>query len=147
MRSIVMDSHALIGERLHVYRRDGSPFWQCATYLAGRNHRVSTKETDLERAKKKAADWYLDLQVKNRAGELEGGPTFRDAAAKFEAEYAILTAGERSPKYVESHSEKLRVPLLPFLGDKPVTQITPNLVQEYRVHRMTSRKRKRKDGV
>ena len=59
-----MDTHALIGDRLHVYRRDGSPFWQCATYLAGRNHRTSTKERDLERAKKIAEEWYLNLQVK-----------------------------------------------------------------------------------
>jgi hypothetical protein len=51
-----MDTHALIGDRLHVYRRDGSPFWQCATYLAGRNHRTSTKERDLERAKKIASE-------------------------------------------------------------------------------------------
>lgn len=35
---------------------------------------------------------------------------------------------------------RLRVHLLPFLGDKVVTDITPGLVQEYRVHRMTSRK-------
>src|SRR5882757_7555428 len=98
MRTRAMDTHALIGERLHVYRRDGSPFWQCATYLAGRNHRTSTKERDLERAKKIAAEWYLELQVRNRSGDLAGGPTFGDAAARFEAEYSVLTAGERSPK-------------------------------------------------
>jgi integrase len=138
-----MDTHALIGDRLHVYRRDGSPFWQCATYLAGRNHRTSTKERDLERAKKIASDWYLNLQVKKRAGELTEGPTFRDAATKFEAEYGILTQGERSPKYVKGHSLRLSVHLLPFLGDKVVSSITPQTVQDYRVHRMTSRTRRR----
>lgn len=138
-----MDTHALIGDRLHVYRRDGSPYWQCATYLAGRNHRTSTKERDLERAKKIASDWYLNLQVKKRAGELTEGPTFRDAAAKFEAEYGILTQGERSPRYVEGHSLRLRVHLLPFLGDRVVNTITPQTVQDYRVHRMTSRTRRR----
>ena len=55
MRTRAMDTHALIGDRLHVYRRENSPFWQCATYLAGRNHRISTKESDLERAKALAA--------------------------------------------------------------------------------------------
>lgn len=141
-----MDTHALIGDRLHVYRRDGSPFWQCATYLAGRNHRTSTKERDLERAKKIASEWYLNLQVRKRAGDLVEGPTFRDAAAKFEAEYSVLTEGERSPKYVEGHSLRLKVHLLPFLGDKVVSAITPQTVQDYRVHRMTSRTRKRADG-
>ena len=142
-----MDTHALIGDRLHVYRRDGSPFWQCATYLAGRNHRTSTKERDLERAKKIASEWYLNLQVRKRAGDLTEGPTFQDAAAKFEAEYGILTAGERSPKYVEGHALRLKVHLLPFLGDKVVSTITPQTVQDYRVHRMTSRTRKRADGA
>ena len=33
----------------------------------------------------------------------------------------------------------LRVHLLPFFGDKLVSEITPGLVQEYRIHRMTSR--------
>ena len=101
MRTRVMDIHALIGDRLHVYRRDGSPYWQCATYLQGKNHRVSTKEKDLERAKKIASDWYLNLQVKDRAGELSDGPMFKDAAAIFEAEYGVLTQGERSAKYVD----------------------------------------------
>ena len=35
---------------------------------------------------------------------------------------------------------RLRVHLLPFFGDKVVTDITPGMVQDYRVHRMTSRK-------
>ncbi len=147
MRTRVMDTHALIGDRLHVYRRDGSPYWQCATYLAGRNHRASTKERDLERAKKVASDWYLNLQVKNRAGELANGPTVREAATKFEAEYGILTEGERSPEYVAGHSLRLKVHLLPFFGDKAVSTITPQTVQDYRVHRMTSRTRTRKDGT
>jgi integrase len=147
MRTRAMDIHALIGDRLHVYRREGSPFWQCATYLAGKNHRVSTKEPDLERAKKIASDWYLNLQVKDRAGELTEGPTFREAAEKFEAEYGILTEGERSPLYVAGNSLRLKVHLNPFFGDKAVSTITPQSVQDYRVHRMTSRTRTLKDGT
>jgi hypothetical protein len=139
-----MDVHALIGDRLHVYRRDGSPFWQCATYLQGKNHRVSTKERDLERAKKIASDWYLNLQVKDRAGELAEGPTFREAAEKFEAEYGVLTEGERSEEYVSGLSDQLRVHLNPYFGDKAVKTIMPQTVQDYRVHRMTSRTRLRK---
>jgi hypothetical protein len=142
-----MDIHALIGDRLHVYRRDGSPYWQCATYLQGKNHRVSTKEKDLERAKKIASDWYLNLQVKDRAGELSDGPKFKDAAAIFEAEYGVLTQGERSTKYVEMLSMRLRVHLLPFFGEMAVEAISPQTIQDYRVHRMTSRTREHEDGT
>jgi integrase len=140
MRTRMSSDHTLIGDKLHIYRRDNSPFWQCSTYLAGRNHRTTTKERDLEHAKKLAEEWYLTLQIKNRAGELKGGRLFKDAASKFVAEYGALTAGERSPKYVAGHSDRLRVHLLPFLGEQIVTEITPQLVQDYRVHRMTSKK-------
>jgi integrase len=134
------DDHVVIGEKLHVYRRENSPFWQCSAYLAGRNHRTSTKEADLKHAKKIAEDWYLTLQLKNRSGELKGGHLFKDAAKKFETEYAALTVGERSPKYVQAHSDRLRVHLIPFFGEDVCSEIGPQRVQDYRVHRMTSRK-------
>lgn len=130
----------LFGGKLHVYKRENSHFWQCSTYLAGRNHRATTKQHDPEGAKAAAEEWYLGLKVKHRSGDLRGGKLFRDAAAKFETEYAALTAGERSPKYVQGHSDRLRVHLLPFFGDKVVGDIVPQVVQDYRVHRMTSRK-------
>lgn len=132
-------THSLIGGKLHVYKRENSPCWQCSTYLAGRNHRNTTKEEDLDRAKAKAEDWYLSLQLKHRTGELRGGKLFKDAADKFLPEYEALTAGERNPRYVKQHGDRLRLHLLPFFGNKPVTDITPQTVQDYRVHRMTSR--------
>lgn len=134
------DAFDLAGGKVHVYKRENTPFWQCSTYLAGRNHRATTKESDPQRAREKAEEWYLSLRVKHRSGELKGGRLFKDAAAKFLPEYEALTAGERNPEYVRQFEEKLRVHLLPFLGKTPVTDITPQTVQDYRVHRMTSRK-------
>lgn len=133
-------THDMIGGKLHLYRRENSAYWQCSTYLASRNHRTTTKEHDLDHAKKKAEDWYLTLQLKHRSGELRGGKKFKDAADKFLPEYEALTAGERNPTYVKGHGDRLRVHLLPFFGDTPVTDITPQMVQDYRVHRMTSKK-------
>ena len=46
----------------------------------------------------------------------------------------------RNAKYVQDHWMRLRLHLVPFFGDKIVSEITPGLVQEYRVHRATSRK-------
>ena len=28
------ESHSLMEGKLHVYRRENSPYWQCATYLS-----------------------------------------------------------------------------------------------------------------
>ncbi len=52
-------THALIDGKLHVYKRENSRFWQCSSYLAGRNHRNSTKTDSLERAKVVAEEWYF----------------------------------------------------------------------------------------
>jgi len=130
----------LAGGKLHLYKRENSDVWQCSAYMAGKNRRVSTKERDLERAKAAAEEWYFGLRVKKRTGELVGGPTFAQAAAKFLPEYEILTAGERSPKYVQTLKDKLRVHLLPFFGKTPVSLIGPQMAQDYRVHRKTKPK-------
>ncbi len=111
------EHHEMMGGRLHLYRRENSSYWQCSTYLGGKNRRVSTKEESLALAKDFAEDWYLGLKVKVRSGELNGGKTFRQAAEQFLVEYEIITAGERSPKYVEGVKDRLRVHLLPFFGD------------------------------
>ena len=135
-----MESHELMGGRLHIYKRENSRYWQCSTYLAGRNRRMSTKEESLGHAKDIAEDWYLELKGKARAGQLKAGVPFKRAADKFLDEYQTLTRGERSARYVESQEEKLRVHLLPFFGNKVLSEINPGLVQEYRIHRMkTSR--------
>ena len=134
-------SHDLMGGLLHVYKRENSNFWQCSTFLNGRNHRVSSKTDSLSHAKDFAEDWFLELKGKVRRGEAPGGGvTFDKAADQFLREFLALTAGERSPIYVKGHQDRLRVHLRPFFGKKGLTEITPGLVQEYRIHRMTSRK-------
>ena len=69
-----------MGGKLHVYRRENSGLWQCSTYLAGKNHRVSTKTDSLAHAKDFAQDWYLELQGKHRRGEVKAEKTFKTAA-------------------------------------------------------------------
>src|SRR5579871_3175674 len=109
------EHHELLGGKLHVYRRENTRYWQCSTYLAGKNWRVSTKEDSLSLAKEFAEDWYLGLKAKNRAGQLKVGKTFKQASEVFLNEYEIITAGERNAQYVAGFAITLRVHLLPFL--------------------------------
>lgn len=133
------EHHELMGGKLHLYRRENSSMWQCSTYLAGKNWRKSTKVDSFSFARTIAEDWYLELKGKMRGGELKFGKTFKDAAEKFLPEYEAITFGERSPKYVKGLGLILNAHILPFFGDKILTEITPGMVQEYRIHRMTSR--------
>ena len=54
-----MAQHTILGGKVHVYRRENSRFWQCATFKQGNNQRTTTKEESLASAKEFAEDWYL----------------------------------------------------------------------------------------
>ena len=74
------------------------------------------------------------------AGLLTSEKTFHQAAYQFLKEYGIITAGHRSPRWFEGHGIRLRLHLLPFFGDLSVSEVTLGKVQEYRVHRITTRR-------
>ncbi len=131
-----MTTHTLMGGRLHLYKRDNSGYWQCSTYLAGKNRRISTREEGFDQAKEFAEDWYIELRGKQKVGGLKDGKTFREAAVQFMREYKALTAGQRNAQYVDGHERRLKLHLLPFFGDRVITEITAGLVQEYRIHRI-----------
>ncbi|WP_263349977.1 site-specific integrase [Acidicapsa acidisoli] len=131
------EHHTILGGKVHVYKRDDdSRYWQCASYLAGKNRRETTKEASLAKAKDFAEDWYLGLRGKIRDGELITEKTFRDAATQFEREYEIITEGQRNRVYVNDHKRRLRIHLVPFFGNMGLSKINPGQVQEYRIHRL-----------
>jgi integrase len=133
-----MTSHEMMGGKLQVYRRANSSFWQCSASVGGKQRRASTKEESLDLARQVAEDWYLTLRGKDRAGLLTSEKTFQQVGDQFLKEYAIITEGHRSPRWVEGHGIRLRLHLLPFFGELGVSQVTPGKVQEYRVHRITT---------
>ena len=127
--------HEILGGEVYVYKRENSGFWQCSTFLAGKNRRISTKEESLARATDFAEDWYLELKGKYRRGGVADGKTFKEVSERFLREYEIITEGTRNPIYVEGHRIRLRAHLLPFFGDMSVRQINAGHLQDYRIHR------------
>lgn len=161
-----MESHSLMDGRLHVYKRENSRFWQCSTYLGGRNHRQTTGEETLAAAREVARDWYMERYTEERRrkrglpafsnteprGEetspeplrdrrrrpVAEGPTFRQAATAFLKEAELITAGERTGRYIPQKNEHVRLHLMPFFGEKALSEVTAGLIQDYRVHRVTT---------
>lgn len=131
-----MPTHKILGDKVNVYMRENSRFWQCSTYLAGQNHRTSAKEQSLSSAKEVAEDWYLNLRGKHRAGELHHEKSFSQAVDRFTREYEVLTEGERNDRWVQDHYRRCRLHLVPYFGKMPLSQITAGAVQDYRVNRM-----------
>jgi integrase len=134
-------THDILGGKAYLYRRDDSRFWQVAAYLNGYNYRTSTKEEVLHQAVQFAEEWYFQLRGQASTGVLlppqKKETSFREVAELFLREYAVITEGQRSPRWIQGHEIRLRVHLLPFFGDLPLSQVTGGKVQEYRVHRMT----------
>jgi len=169
-----IETHSFMDGKVHLYRRDNSRFWQCSTYMDGRNHRASTKEETLTMAKEFAREWYMTAYVEskrrthgNRTSRLLAGfghveptaqpvptatekpkkassPTFKEAAEKFIAEYSIITQGQRNKDWTAQHEMRVKVHLMPFFGDKPLHEISAGLVQEYRMQRSTNGHKGRK---
>jgi len=138
------EKHPVLGGKAYLYRRSDSQLWQAAAYLKGRNYRNSTQETHLHHAIKVAEEWYYRLLGLNAVGQLAPKKeiTFREVAEQFTKEYTVMTEGQRAPRWVQGHDIRLRVHLLPFFGDMPISQVTVSKVQEYRVHRMTPKEEK-----
>jgi len=129
------EQYTILGGKVHVYKRPNSGVWQCSTYLAGKNRRVSTKEESLAKAKEVAEDWYLQLRGKLRNGEIKTEKTFREASEQYLREYDIITQGQRSKDYVKGQHWRSEVHLVPFFGNMGLSEITAGKVQEYRIHR------------
>lgn len=131
--------HALLGGKVQVYQRPLTPHWHCSASVGGRQYRVSTKTDSLSQAKDFAEDWFLQLRGMHRfGGGIKTGRTFKDAAKKFLEEFEAITLGERSPAYVAQMEQKLNKHLIPYFGNKRLSEITPGLVQEYRAFRNTA---------
>jgi len=136
---MVANTHTIMGGKVHLYQRGDSQNWHCYTFMKGRKRRKSTKVDSLSLAKEIAEDWYVTLRGKDRAGLLKDEKTFEQAAEQFMKEYEIITEGQRSPRWVSGHKDRLRVHLLPFFGPMGVSEVIAGKAQEYRIHRMTSR--------
>ncbi|MEJ7928229.1 site-specific integrase [Sphingobium sp. AN641] len=129
--------HEILGGKVQLFQRPNSKRWHCRASLGGAQHRHSTKQTSLAQAKDVAEDWYLTLAGKAARGEIKTGKTFKYAAERFIVEFKILTQGQRSPLYVHRHQERIDLYLIPFFGDKVLTEITSGMIQDYRIDRMT----------
>lgn len=156
---MVEDKHTIMDGKVHLYRRPGSRRWQCSVFLGGANHRVSTGHERLADAEDFARAWYIERYSDERlrqhgvvapgagsrppagrtSGE-QGVPSFRKVAAIFVSEYEAMMLGERSPYYVSQKSRHIKLHLNPFFGDYAITRVNAGLIQDYRIHRLTSRK-------
>ena len=119
------------GRRLHVYKREVSRYWQCATFINGSQpSRPRPRKTVSPQAKDFAEDWYLDSpgQTPRRRAQARSRERekFELAADQFLGSIPALTEGERNPIYVAGHRRRLDNAFASLLRDKWASpEITP----------------------
>jgi integrase len=139
--------HEILGGKVQLYKR--GRVWHCSASVGGAQHRETTKRDELLQAQDVAEDWYLELRGKFKRGELgqliaaKSEKTFEQAAEQFLREYPVITEGQRNEQYVQGYTRRLRLHILPFMGSKPLSQVTSGFVQEYFVHRVEKAKEQR----
>lgn len=131
-----MNNYDILGGKVQLYKRGDGRVWHCSASVGGQQRRASTKREELSHAKQFAEDWYLELRGKDRAGLLTPREiTFEKVAKQFLLEYATITEGERSEKWVAGYEIRLRLHLIPFFGKLGISEVTSGKVQDYRVMR------------
>ncbi len=91
----------ILDDKVHVFMRDGSPFWWCGFHFKGKYIRTSTKQKHLEAAKAFAKDWYFSKQTEIASGEIaspkhEFGKLAEEALANYKT--MLVDRGQRSLK-------------------------------------------------
>lgn len=139
-----MERHTTLGGKVQLYRRGA--YWHCSASIDGKQARTSTRQESLTQAKDVAEDWFLTLAGKRSEGIPRSvlaergtaprtGKSFTEAANQFMREIEIRSEGVRSPLYVSHNRRRLRLHLTPFFGKLRLKEISPGVVQEYRLHR------------
>lgn len=138
--------HEILGGKVQLYKRGDGRFWQCAASVGGRQYRATTGREEIAQAEDVAEDWYLELRGKFKRGDIgqlvpaDKEKTFAEAAGQFVREYPVMTEGQRNKQYVDSYEWRLRKYITPFFGDKPLSQVTSGLIQQYRIDRLEKAK-------
>lgn len=114
----------LLGGKLHLFERLGSPFWWCGFHHKGRYIRRSTKQSSATAATKEAERWYHVKQAEITLGKPVGGPTVATVAKS-----ALLTLsgqvkrGEKSSEYLKEVKRILETRILLHFGSIPIANV------------------------
>ena len=119
------EQHTPLGGKVYVYKRPKSSLWQCSTYLAGKNRRVSTKGESLAKAKEIAEGWYLKLRRKLRSEEIKAEKSFHEVSAHYLHQYDIMTQSNATSAMWTASAGDRAFHLVPFFGNPGASPRSP----------------------
>lgn len=120
--------HDLVG----LYKRPDSSYWQCRFKLPnGQWHAMSTQQADLEVAKQEAVAIYERVMTKVRQELSLKSKLFKVLALEELEDLARASAEGNGKSVYRDYTFVINKYFIPFFGSYQLTQITPQLVQEF----------------
>jgi len=114
--------------RVRLEKRATSRFIHARAFIQGKLLRKTTGTANLREAKRVATEWWQDLSVRARRGEILHAPTFTDCATKYLArrkdDATPNAAGQQLLSTGQYRNLRQKEALLrPLIGSQPITEI------------------------
>lgn len=129
-----LPSFTTLEGKVHVYMREGSPFWWVGFHFKGRYIRKTTKQTDQGAAKAFAHDWYFQKQTEIASGEIASPKHRFDAVEKLAIKHykSLVERKIRSQKTLDGIQSILDSRVSPYFKKFPVTAIDNTTWQRFK---------------
>ena len=115
----------ILDGKVHVFMREGSPYWWVGFHYKGKYLRKTSKQSDLGAAKAFAKDWFFKKQTEIASGEISSPKYQFDAVEKLAIKHynSLVERGLRSPKTLEGIQSILKTRVTPYFKKMSVSSI------------------------
>lgn len=125
----------ILEDKVHVFMREGSPFWWCGFHFKGKYLRSSTKQKHREAAIAFAKDWYFKKQTEIASGEIaspkhEFGKLVDDALSYYKT--MLVDRKQRSPKTYEGIVGIMNSRVRDYFSKMPIQNIDNTVWHKYK---------------
>jgi hypothetical protein len=120
-----LPTHTILDGKVHVFMRDGSPYWWCGFHFNGKYIRSSTKQLSSAAADAIASQWYFKKQNEIAGGQIATPKhAFNKVAEDALTAYkGLVTRGIRSQKTLVGIEGIMRSRIMPYFKKMPVVGI------------------------
>ena len=128
-------THTILDGKVHVFMRDGSPFWWGGFHFKGKYLRTSTKQKNLDSAKTVAQQWYFQKQTEIASGEIisskhKFGKLADEALANYKKTY--VERGVRSQRTYDGIEGIMKSRVYDYFEKTPIQAIDNTLWHKYK---------------
>ena len=128
-------THTILDGKVHVFMRDGSPFWWGGFHFKGKYLRTSTKQKNLDSAKTVAQQWYFQKQTEIASGEIisskhKFGKLADEALENYKKTY--VERGVRSQKTYDGIEGIMKSRVYDYFEKIPIQAIDNTLWHKYK---------------